>query len=68
MEKIRPNARVETSYGIDGRGSAHDYIVYSCPNCEKEIRKDSENCYNCGTGFDWSKKAHIEYIEKVVWE
>lgn len=67
MNKIRPNASVEFSYGEDGRDCYH-YIRYKCPNCNKGIREKDIACTECGTFFDWSKRASIQIVREVVWE
>lgn len=67
MEKIRPKATAEFSYGNDGRDS-HYYIRYECPNCKTSFYVEDKSCKECGTLFDWSKKATIETIKRIKWE
>lgn len=67
MNKIRPEATVNYSYGEDGR-DCHYYISFSCSHCNKKIKEKDIACTECGTFFDWSKKAKIEVVRKVVWE
>lgn len=67
MEKVRPKATVEFSYGVDGR-DCHYYISYKCPNCNKGIIMNDIACTECGTFFDWSKRARIKVVRTVEWE
>lgn len=67
IEKIRPSARVEHDYGMDGRSGLKRRVVYFCPKCVKFIRENDMACDNCGTFFDWSKKAEIEIREEIIW-
>lgn len=69
INKIRPIARVEWSEGNDGR-DAHHYIAYYCPTCKRRIwgYEKVTACDNCGTFYDWSKKAHIETKYEVKWD
>ena len=67
MDKIRPNATAEYDYGVDGR-DCHYYISYKCPSCNKNIQEKDIACTECGTFFDWSKRASIKTIRTVVWE
>lgn len=67
MKKIRPDASAEFTYGIDGRDS-HFFISFKCPKCGKSIREKDIACTECGTFFDWSKKARIKIVRTVEWE
>ena len=67
MDKIRPNATIEYSYGVDGR-DFHYYISYKCPSCNKNIKEKDIACTECGIFFDWSKRATIKIIRTVEWE
>ena len=64
--KVRPNARVVFSSGIDGRDS-HYYIQYSCSGCGRDIRQGDIACDNCGTFHDWSQKAEYVLKREIVW-
>lgn len=67
MEKIRPNATVERDDGNDGRDWYY-YIEYRCPKCNKRIKEKDIACTDCGTFFDWSKRAFIQIVREVIWE
>ena len=64
--KRKPMARVEYSYGNDGRDGEY-YVQYSCPKCGKKIRFEDIACDECGTFFDWSQKARIKVVREVEW-
>lgn len=66
VEKIKPNAEIKFSFGNDGRDGGN-YIAYSCPKCGKHIRENDIACDECGSFFDWSKRAHIRVIREVEW-
>lgn len=69
IEKIRPNASVELSYGNDGRDGKY-YIEYRCPKCNQIIRwyKSDTACDKCGTFYDWgSEEPSIEITRTVRW-
>ena len=67
IEKIKPNANIKHSYGIDGRDDYY-YVDYSCPRCGKSLKEGEIVCDNCGTFFDWNSKAHIEIKHVIVWD
>lgn len=67
MDKIRPNATVEYDNGSDGRDWRY-IITYKCPKCNKRIKEKDIACTECGTFFDWSKRARIQIVREVVWE
>lgn len=67
VTKVRPDAKVIYDYGCDGRDGHYD-IDYSCPKCKKNILKKDIACQECGTFFDWSKKATIKIIPIIEWE
>lgn len=66
MNKIRPNASIYLDFGEDGR-DCHRRISFKCPNCNKRIREKDIACTECGTAFDWSKKARIKVVRTVEW-
>lgn len=65
--KVRPSAEMRYSYGNDSRDDRW-VVDYSCPNCEKAIRKGDIACDRCGTFFDWEKIARIRMNPEIVWE
>jgi hypothetical protein len=67
VEKIRPIASIQHSYGNDGR-DGFDYIQYNCPKCKKRILDIDIACDNCGTFFNWEKMAKIKTIKTIIWE
>ena len=66
VEKIRPNATIEFSHGMDGK-DAHYYIAYRCPNCHKRIGEGDIACEECGSFFDWSMTARMVVKREVEW-
>ena len=70
MEKIRPNAKIQESYGDDGRAPRKAWIDYYCPICGRYIgewKKDTA-CDVCGTFYDWGdKKPQIKMTEAIEW-
>ena len=43
-------------------------IRYKCPGCHKIIEEGDIGCTDCEVFFDWSRKAKIQTIKKIVWE
>lgn len=43
------------------RGLFGDKIIYSCPKCERELKRDrnSNYCQECGQHLDWSEAERI---------
>lgn len=70
IEKLRPEASIYYNRGNDGRDGYFD-IEYECPKCGKrliEFPAFPAVCSNCGTYFDWSKKAHIVVKREIEWK
>jgi len=67
ITKIRPNAILNQSWGTDGRDSYY-YISYTCPKCNKHIKEYDIACTECGTFFDWTSEARIDYTPHIKWE
>ena len=69
IEKIRPIAKAEHNEGIDG-WDAHYEVVYYCPTCKRKIgHYHAETaCDQCGTFYDWSKKANIKVTYTAEYE
>lgn len=79
MKKVRPNAFLNWTDENDDRvipircskctkkiiGSY--YIEYSCPKCNNKINENDISCTECGTFFDWSKKAVYRTIHVIEW-
>ena len=67
METIRPGAGIEHYYGEDGRGGLQRLVFYVCPKCNKRIKENDIACIECGTFFDWIKKAKVVIREEIEW-
>lgn len=67
VEKIKPDAEIRFSYGNDGR-DAYYYVGYSCPKCHKKINLGDMACDECGSFFDWNKKAEIVIRREIIWK
>ena len=70
IKKVQPIAKPYVDYGMDGRAGATYCIQYYCPNpiCKKEIHEKDIACTNCGTFFDWSKKAYAKVVLVAEWK
>lgn len=70
IKKIKPVAKIEESYGDDGRAPRKVWIDYYCPTCGRYIgswKKDTA-CDKCGTFYDWSgKEPKIKTTETIEW-
>jgi hypothetical protein len=67
MAKIRPYAEMYKNRDEDGWHEWDD-IRYECPSCHKIIEEGDIGCTDCEVFFDWSKKAKIQTVKKIVWE
>ena len=67
IEKIRPKASIEWSFGNDGR-DAHYYIEYKCPKCNRLIRYYGSDtaCDKYGTFYDWGNNPPSIEIERSI--
>ena len=68
--KLRPDAEIRYSFGNDGR-DAHDYVVYLCPVCKKELERygQPDACDQCGTVFAWGERPpRIVCVKHLEWE
>ena len=66
IQKVRPEARVYYNIGNDGK-DGYFAVQYECSKCGKPLWEDSVSCPNCGTHFDWSKKAYIVVKREIEW-
>lgn len=68
IEKIRPTAKVVEKMNDDGWRTWHE-AEYHCPTCGRKIRGYMEEtaCDECGTFYDWSKKAEVEKVYQIKW-
>ena len=67
VTKIRPNVRIEWNNGNDGRDGRYE-VFYYCPGCGRCISECLVACDQCGTFFDWSKRAEIRVTRSVEWK
>lgn len=67
VTKIRPNAKIEWNDGNDGRDGRYD-VFYYCSGCGRRISECLVACDQCGTFFDWSKRAEIRVTRSVEWK
>ena len=64
---IRPDADIEFDTGEDGRNPRY-LVKYSCPECGARTQLNYIACKECGTFFDWTKKAQIKVEQSIYWE
>ena len=64
--KVRPDAQIGYSDGIDGR-NPHYYVSYYCPNCRKYLNENDIACDQCGTFFDWTMRARVRLEPVLDW-
>ena len=67
IEKLRPEASIYYNRGNYGWNGYFD-IDYECPKCGKRLIEFPAVCSNCGTHFDWSKKAQIVVKREIEWK
>lgn len=66
VDKVRPGAFIQFDGGEDGRDCKY-VAKYICPKCGKPLYEGQMACEECGTFFDWSKRAHIVVTRSVEW-
>lgn len=64
--KVRPSARAVWSEGNDGWDARYK-VGYMCPTCSNTINERDIACDECGTFFDWSKKAVVNLVPQIEW-